>query len=129
VVLGAVALVAALAAIPYLLLGGLLAKDTTQEYLTRESFDAVAWRDREQIENAARIRMVDHLLDHHDLASKTRSEVVELLGEPDRTEYFRDWDMVFWLGPERSFFSIDSEWLVLRLDPDSRVVEYRVVRD
>ena len=24
--------------------------------------------------------------------------------------------MVYWLVPERSFFSIDSEWLVLRLD-------------
>ncbi len=34
--------------------------------------------------------------------------------------------MVYWQGPERSFFSIDSLWLVLRLDADSRVVDYRI---
>jgi hypothetical protein len=118
-----------LPAVPYLLFGGILARDATQEYLAREPFDSAAWQDRDQIENAARIRMVDHLLDHHDLGSKTRGEIVALLGDPDRTEYFRDWDMVYWLGPERSFFSIDSEWLVFRLDPDSRVVEHRIVRD
>jgi hypothetical protein len=37
--------------------------------------------------------------------------------------------MKYWLGPERSYFSVDSEWLVLRLDRAGRVVEYRIVRD
>lgn len=59
----------------------------------------------------------------------SRSEAVGLLGEPDTTDYFADFDMVYWLGPERSFISIDSEWLVLRLGEDGRVTERRVVSD
>ena len=52
-----------------------------------------------------------------------------MLGEPPETEYFRDWDLVYWLGPERGFMSIDSEWLVLRLHENGRAAECRIVRD
>jgi hypothetical protein len=37
--------------------------------------------------------------------------------------------MVYWLGPERGFIRIDSEWLVLRLDQSDIVREVRIVRD
>ena len=59
----------------------------------------------------------------------TREQVIAIVGEPDKTEYFRDFDMVYWLGPERGFMSIDSEWLVFRLDDQNRVSEYKIVRD
>jgi hypothetical protein len=59
----------------------------------------------------------------------TREQTVAILGEPDKTEYFRDWDMVYWLGPERGFMSIDSEWLVFRLDGQQKVTDYKIVRD
>jgi hypothetical protein len=52
-----------------------------------------------------------------------------LLGEPSDEGYFREWDFVYWLGPERSYMGIDSEWLVVRLGRDGRVTEYRIVRD
>jgi hypothetical protein len=52
-----------------------------------------------------------------------------MLGEPPPTSYFRQWDMVYWLGMERGFVSIDSEWLVIRLDQDGRVAESRIVTD
>ena len=52
-----------------------------------------------------------------------------MLGEPPHTGYFKDWDLVYWLGRERGFISIDSEWLVVRLDPKGWVREYRIVRD
>jgi hypothetical protein len=55
--------------------------------------------------------------------------VTELLGEGDKTNYWNDWDAVYWLGPERGLFGIDSEWLVLRIGPDGRVMEYRVMTD
>jgi hypothetical protein len=55
--------------------------------------------------------------------------VVALLGEPRRTRYFRQYDLVYWLGPERGMISIDSEWLVLRLDKRGRVTEERLVTD
>lgn len=36
--------------------------------------------------------------------------------------------LVLWLGPERGI-SIDSEWLALKLDEDSRVIEARILND
>ena len=56
-------------------------------------------------------------------------EVVALIGEPDNTSYFREYDMVYRLGMERGFISIDSEWLVLRLDANQVVTKFRIVRD
>jgi hypothetical protein len=39
------------------------------------------------------------------------------------------WPLVYLLGPERGLIRIDSETLVIRLGPDGRVSDYRVVRD
>ena len=55
--------------------------------------------------------------------------VLHRVGEPPPTGYFAAWDMVYWLGPERGFIRIDSEWLVLRLAKDGRVLDNRIVRD
>ncbi|MBD2000571.1 hypothetical protein H6G00_28870 [Leptolyngbya sp. FACHB-541] len=63
------------------------------------------------------------------MAGKSRPEVVALLGEPDKTNYFQDYDLVYWLGPERGLMRIDSEWLVLRLDAEGRVSEHQLVTD
>jgi len=113
-----------------LVLGG-VAADAAQERLHRLTFDPVQWQDRSLVEShdPIRIRMVDDLLDRYDFGGMTRDEAIGVLGEPDRTPYFREWDMVYWLGPERGFMSIDSEWLVLRLDRDGRVCDYRIARD
>jgi hypothetical protein len=92
-------------------------------------FDSIRWQEESHVKQGARLGMADSLVAHRTLLGKTRSEVVELLGEPPPTEYFRDWDLVYWLGPERGFISIDSEWLVLRLAEDGRVQENRIVRD
>jgi len=73
--------------------------------------------------------MADWLLLSRSLIGKTRAQVVEDLGEPPPTDYFRDWSLVYNLGSERGFISIDSEWLVIRIGNDSRVVEARIVRD
>ena len=51
-----------------------------------------------------------------------------MLGEPPDTGYFKQYDLVYWLGDERGFFSIDSEWLVIRID-DGRVIEAEIVTD
>lgn len=73
--------------------------------------------------------MVDDLLSRHNFRGMAREQVVAIVGEPDKTEYFRDWEMVYWLGPERGFVSIDSEWLVFRLDGQRKVVDYKIVGD
>lgn len=105
-----------------------------EDRLHRQPFDAQAWRGAVSAESAnsawpLRLRMVDDLLERHPLQGMTRQQVVALLGEPGRTGSFRDWDMVYWLGPERGFIRIDSEWLLLRLDAGEKVVEYRIARD
>jgi hypothetical protein len=73
--------------------------------------------------------MADWLVGSGTLRGKTRQDVITLLGEPSDEGYFRKWDLVYWLGPERGYFSIDSEWLVLRLGRDDRVIECRIDRD
>jgi hypothetical protein len=73
--------------------------------------------------------MADWLVVTHSLVSLSRAEVVVKLGEPPPTDYFKDWSMVYILGSERGFMSIDSEWLVLRLDGAGRVSEVALVRD
>jgi hypothetical protein len=78
--------------------------------------------------NSVRLRMAHSFLAGQRPVGKTRAEIVALLGEPDRTPYFRGYDMVYYLGPERSAMPIDSEWLVLKLK-DGVVTEVRLARD
>ena len=73
--------------------------------------------------------MIDDLLRRHDMKGWTRRDVVNLLGEPRPTEYFSNYDLVYRLGDERGFISIDSEWLVMKLDSTNRVSDIRLVTD
>jgi hypothetical protein len=108
---------------------GAIFGDSILEWWNRERFDAVAWQSEGSRTDAVRIRMVDDLLRRHRFGSMTREQVTAIAGEPDKTNYFSDWDMVYWLGPERGFMGIDSEWLVFRLDGEKKVSEYEIVRD
>jgi hypothetical protein len=94
-----------------------------------QEFDPTAWKDEVKMQQGCRLEMADWLIEKGTLHNKTRAEVIELLGEPPKTGYFKDWDLVYWLGDERGFISIDSEWLVVRLDAKGRVANYRIVRD
>jgi hypothetical protein len=95
-------------------------------------FEAAAWKARSLDAGQmwpTRLRMVDDLLKSERLIGATRQQVEDLLGPPDKTEYFRDWTMVYWLGPERGAFRIDSEWLGIRLSQSGVVSEARLLRD
>lgn len=72
--------------------------------------------------------MVDDLLARYELVGMTRDKVDELLGVPPETAYFTGFDYVYWLGPERGFISIDSEWLCIDFE-DGVVVDARLMRD
>jgi hypothetical protein len=76
-----------------------------------------------------RQRMLGDLLSRYTLVGVTRDSVVALLGEPPKTNYFREWQLVYWLGPERSLISLDSEWLVLKIDATGVVTEVRTATD
>jgi hypothetical protein len=94
-------------------------------------FRSSLWQDSAAVHGPRQLRgcMVDDLRRHHRLRGRTRAEVVALLGEPQPSGYFREFDLVYWLGPERSPLGIDSEWLVIRLDERGRVAEDRLVTD
>ncbi len=63
-----------------------------------EDFDPVAWRSIDPGTGPARVDMVDDLLRRHDLVGQSREEVVALLGEPEPTDYFAEYDLVLRLG-------------------------------
>ena len=100
------------------------------EYAQRTDFDSELWRGSQSMPGyePIRIRMVDDLLDEFDLHGMSPSEIVNLLGPSDGGEMW-DASYVYWLGPERGLFSIDSEWLLIELDSKSRVSSVRIVRD
>jgi hypothetical protein len=123
-------LVVLLAAIAALLLS-LYILLSPKDRLPAIAFESAAWKSKHstRLEGQLRIQMVDDLLNNYPLTGKDRTEVVNILGEPDENRWFMGWDMVYWLGPERHPISIDSEWLVLRIDEEQRVIETKVVTD
>jgi hypothetical protein len=95
-----------------------------------QAFDPVVWHDEAQARTGVRSAMADRLIVRGTLLGKTRAEVLELLGEPTeerRSPGARERDLVYELGPERRFISIDSEFLLIHLDQDGRVVECTIV--
>ncbi|MGB7160814.1 MAG: hypothetical protein WBD40_22305 [Tepidisphaeraceae bacterium] len=94
-------------------------------------FDSVKWQaasEPDATHNSVRLRMADSFLDGQQPIGKSREQIVALLGEPDDTPYFNEYDMVYYLGPERGPMGIDSEWLVLKLTRGS-VTEARLATD
>ena len=94
-------------------------------------FTPALWQDPKASQYPRFIRgcLVDDLMAHTPIRGRSRADIVALLGEPPQTGYFKDYDLVYWLGPERGLMSIDSEWLVMRLDSTGRVAEFRLVTD
>jgi hypothetical protein len=72
--------------------------------------------------------MIDDLMDRLDDRHQSRIDIVRLLGVPRRSNYFPQYDLVYWVGPERGM-GVDSEWLVFRFDRSDRVSEARLVTD
>ena len=91
------------------------------------AFDPVAWKDPVQVEQGVRLSMADRLVAWHTLAGKTREQVLDLLGEPASRRAAGE--LIYYLGPERGFISIDSEWLSLLFGPDGRVAHSFIWRD
>ena len=101
------------------------------ERLQRRAFDAAAWqaRGRNESRSPDRIRMIDDLLKTHDVRGWGRTRVLVLLGPGDDSPWRAPDRLVYWLGPERDFLGMDSEWLSISFDASDRVVEWRIVTD
>ncbi|MBT2663296.1 hypothetical protein [Bacillus sp. ISL-45] len=79
---------------------------------------------------AERVGMVDSMLSEVELKGKTKSEIIKLLGEEEERAYFKEPNnIVYYLGDERGFMSIDSEWLVIWFDDKDRVTDYEIKTD
>ncbi len=101
-----------------------------RSYFPGCSFDAEGWKEnKSQLGTRIRLGMADRIVSWKMLRGKNRSQVTDMLGEPPPTDYFSDWDLVYWLGPERGFLGIDSEWLVVKLDGNGNVDDFEIVRD
>lgn len=109
----------------------------------RLPFDSAAWkRDNaaafrgatyDEIYLATRDSMVEDLLKQHQFVGMQKNEVTALLGEPDysRSGIFRDWDLIYWLGPDHrgALGHLDSKWLVFRCDDDGRITQCQATVD
>ena len=99
---------------------------TRREHQNRISFDSKTWMAFPRSTNEwphtdllpVRIRMVDDLLKHHTFLGQTREDVEKLLGPKTRTEYFGDWDLVYYLGPGRYDDAIKKYQVAQTLAPE-----------
>jgi hypothetical protein len=98
-------------------------------YLPVQTFNATRWRAVNGRFVRDRTEMIDSLLDSKQLNGLSRAQVLTMLGSSTDTDRYSGWDLVYWLGPERDIFSIDSEWLVIDFGPDGRVSKYDILRD
>lgn len=111
-----------------LLVSFLLFAPKLNSYANRSSFESSQWKVHLESKDPIKLRMVDDLLSRHNLVGLSTEEIEWLLGKPPKTEYFKDYDYVYWLGPERSAFSIDSEWLGIKFE-SGIVVKADLLRD
>lgn len=117
------------AVIPYILLvSSLFAYPVIKDHSSRIPFDSAVWKADENRNTGIRVKMVNNLLKTRQVVGSRKAEIDSLLGVPQSTGYFKDFEYVYWLGPERGFFSIDSEWLCLNFR-DGVVSEAEIRRD
>ena len=74
-----------------------------------------------------RYELVDDLTDNI-LPGKSRTEIIELLGKPNEY-YFKDADLVYRLGMERSYMAIDSEWILIYLNENGIYDNFEIKTD
>ena len=65
------------------------------------------------------------------IKGKSKLEIIKLLGPGKKTAYFKKTEnnLVYLLGPERSFFSIDNEWLLLNFDKNEKLTSHSITTD
>lgn len=104
------------------------------------SFDPVAWREAGNLRRP-RHAMARKIVRTQALVGLTQDDVFGMLGkpfgvnqladflEPEEAALYRGTDWYYWVGPERGFISIDSEWLFVLFGPSGQVTETRLMTD
>ncbi len=92
----------------------------------RSNFNTKKWIE----DPSKRVNIVDDLISNYKLMGMSKTEVMKLLREPTEEAYFKEENnIVYYLGNERGFISIDSEWLVLHFDEQGKVNKYQILTD
>jgi hypothetical protein len=112
------------------------------DYTHNIPFDQNKWQsqaDNNDIFWPARLCMAGDLVDSGRLDGLSREQVSALLGAPSdspdgKTAARLDVqagpnDICYYLGPERGYFRVDSEWLVILFDKNDKVKAYRIRTD
>lgn len=96
-------------------------------YIQEVPFNSEQWKANLETQNSLKQKMVADLLSRFTLVGMSSAEVENLLGKPPQVKYFKDYDYVYWLGPERGM-GVDSEWLGIKFN-NGVVVGVDVLRD
>ncbi|WP_417505735.1 hypothetical protein [Marinomonas gallaica] len=93
-------------------------------------FNYEKWNDRSLVYSEPYIRsqMVKDVLNNILEDGLTTDMVIKKLGPQSESDYFSDYQLRYWLGPEDGIVSIDSSWLVIKIK-NERVEKYEVVTD
>ncbi|MCA9040986.1 MAG: hypothetical protein KDA65_11610 [Planctomycetaceae bacterium] len=96
-----------------------------------------AWHDTEKpwqlfekaSEDWTRHAMLEDLIENYDLASFSRSKLIDLFGEPTFDEedpYLSKWDVGYLIGLENDgAFAADYMYLVFKFDVEGKIVKYQ----
>ncbi|GGG22723.1 hypothetical protein GCM10011344_24380 [Dokdonia pacifica] len=105
----------------------LLFINTMGNHFVEKEFSSSIWK----ADQESRIEMIDDLVSKKIIDDLPVWQMITLLGMPDEDCYFYqpDHDMIYYLGPERGYFSIDSEFLLIWLNDDNFVEKYEIVLD
>lgn len=119
-----------------ILIGWLFLGNPIANLTHHQNFDAELWRNQEKVERDTmwppRLCMVDDLMSSGRLDGLTRKQVVELLGPPHDKSFpagAKNADIHYYLGPERGYIRIDSEWLLITFGDTGTVNRYWLYRD
>jgi len=94
-----------------------------------QQFDQQKWAQSKLYANdRTRYLMYSDLIHKYNLLGMDKAQILNLLGPQSDTEYFTDWDLRYWLGPEPGPISLDSVWLVISFK-DGKVSKYQLITD
>lgn len=106
--------------------GTLQSEDTVSR-----TFDGAIWADEKLYYEPPypRVHMAEDVLAKHLRTGMTRDQIIETLGASTDTPYFKDFDLVYWLGHDAARSAIDASWLVIRLGAEGKLAEAKIVTD
>ena len=113
--------------------GWMVLGPSVADLVHRRPFNAELWRKQAISEPDTtwppRLCMVNHLIASGRLEGLSHGEILELLGPPSQGPPLAGATYGYYLGPERGFIRIDSEWLLIAFGEDGKVSRCWIGRD